>query len=212
VGEESEDEEEDGQNALGHLACRDFSALTLGDTSDSDMSSESSDDGEEDATLAESAFAKELAQTIERAFAENHTVDVAALELNTLRMAYDADYDTIREAVIKALLDEIKAKNAVKTLLGRWSNLVLRMIHSKKDQLHALAIISDHCSGDAVLRKVYPQVLHQLYDQDVLEEGILLWWHAQPSPSPADQAMKALATPLITWLKEADEDSGSEDE
>ncbi|PVV00899.1 hypothetical protein BB560_004703 [Smittium megazygosporum] len=52
-------------------------------------------------------FRKEVVATLVRAFEENHTVQTAALELNTLRMAYDGNQEYMRLVIVECVIEEI---------------------------------------------------------------------------------------------------------
>lgn len=79
-------------------------------------------------------FKVEVTQSLERAFEEGHSVDNAAVELKTLRMASNVPLTRVREAVIAALVDRIrvvnpeegpaKQKAEVEKVVGRWGELI----------------------------------------------------------------------------------------
>ena len=79
-------------------------------------------------------FKAEVTQSLERAFEEGHSVDNAAVELKTLRMASNVPLTRVREAVIAALVDRIrvispeegpaKQKAEVERVMGRWGELI----------------------------------------------------------------------------------------
>ena len=79
-------------------------------------------------------FKVEVTQSLERAFEEGHSVDNAAVELKTLRMASNVPLTRVREAVIAALVDQIrvvspeegpaKQKAEVENVVGRWGGLI----------------------------------------------------------------------------------------
>ena len=83
---------------------------------------------------AELEFKVEVTQSLERAFEEGHSVDNAAVELKTLRMASNVPLTRIREAVIAALVGRIrvvspeegpaKQKAEVENVVGRWGELI----------------------------------------------------------------------------------------
>mmetsp|Transcript_78888 Transcript_78888/g.154263 ORF Transcript_78888/g.154263 Transcript_78888/m.154263 type:complete len:102 (+) Transcript_78888:1247-1552(+) len=69
------------------------------------------------------------------------------------------------------------------------------------------------------LAKAFPLVLKQLYDEDVLEEEVILDWASQgvtyefsPQALTAEQvrALRVSAEQFVAWLKEADEDDEDE--
>ena len=79
-------------------------------------------------------FKAEVTQSLERAFEEGHSVDNAAVELKTLRMASNVPLTRVREAIIAALVDRIrvvspeegpaKQKAEVENVVGRWGELI----------------------------------------------------------------------------------------
>ena len=79
-------------------------------------------------------FKVEVIQSLERAFEEGHSVDNAAVELKTLRMASNVPLTRVREAVIAALVDRIrvvspeegptKQKAEVENVMERWGELI----------------------------------------------------------------------------------------
>lgn len=78
--------------------------------------------------------------------------------------------------------------------------------------LEKLVGISHH---DALVPK-FPLILKAFYDNDILDEDVLLEWSRKKSRKNVDKKvakeLHAKAEPFITWLKEADEEeSGSED-
>ncbi len=133
--------------------CSDLDMSDDGSESDeeSDFSSdESSEIGEQDLkatdstasinlpsqdAIAESEFRGEVNQSLERAFAEGHSIDNAAVELKTLRMASNVPLSRVREAVIAAIVEKIKIVDGglaaqvkeISTVISRWGGLIDRI-------------------------------------------------------------------------------------
>mmetsp|Transcript_2976 Transcript_2976/g.3361 ORF Transcript_2976/g.3361 Transcript_2976/m.3361 type:complete len:214 (+) Transcript_2976:197-838(+) len=136
----------------------------------------------------------------------------------------------------------LKAKDRIPVLffaiseipLGRFSedcvffSAMERMVESKADQVEALACLEETviraepgASQDAAKAKI-PLFLKFLYDEDVVEEDTILEWydgsltveHARAVvPEDVIAEIKLKAEPIVTWLKEADEDDeDTEDE
>lgn len=79
-------------------------------------------------------FRTEVEASLARAFAENHSVDNAAVELKTLRMASNVPLRMVREAVIGAVVDRINinenpaAQRAeIAKVVERWGPLVVKI-------------------------------------------------------------------------------------
>lgn len=81
---------------------------------------------------AEKEFRTEVKQSLDRAFAEGHSVDNAAVELKTLRMASNVSLTRVREAVISAIVERISIVNTgaaqqrkeISSVIGRWGALI----------------------------------------------------------------------------------------
>ncbi|KAJ9083541.1 eukaryotic translation initiation factor 5, variant 2 [Entomophthora muscae] len=60
-----------------------------------------------------------------------------------------------------------------------------------------------------------PIILKLLYDEDLIEEGVVLKWGAKPSKryvgKEVSKKIKDAAQPFLTWLEEAEEESSEED-
>jgi hypothetical protein len=84
--------------------------------------------------MADKEFRSEVRQSLERAFAEDHSVDNAAVELKTLRMASNVPLSRVREGVVSAIVEKIpvveeaaKQRVEVQRTIGRWGELINRI-------------------------------------------------------------------------------------
>ena len=77
----------------------------------SEGSSEEEIDSDEPTNLE--IYSKEVTQTLERAFSEGHTVEIASLELNTLRMASNTTFHDTRAVVIPTILSQINIEKSM---------------------------------------------------------------------------------------------------
>jgi len=84
---------------------------------------------------AETEFQAEVKQSLDRAFYEGHSVDNAAVELKTLRMASNVSLTRVREAVIAAIVERIplvdsgaiQQRKEITSVIGRWGALIDRI-------------------------------------------------------------------------------------
>ena len=174
--------------------------------------SEFEEDEEED-------FAKEGYATVNRAIENNHDIDTALLELNTLRMSMNVTYHEVRSVTTEALInkivdfiatDTLKPQEAATKIFNRWGSMFKRQVFSPEEEIDLLNILESKIS---VLDKSYNQVIlflavKTLYDLDVVEEdNILAWWN-----QGEDSEVRTLTTKFITWLEEADEEESDDDE
>lgn len=87
------------------------------------------------AAAAYSEFQAEVIQSLDRAFAEGHSVDNASVELKTLRMASNVPLRKVREAVVAAIVDRIeivegdaaKQRVVIGKMVQRWGPLIDRI-------------------------------------------------------------------------------------
>jgi len=78
---------------------------------------------------AEAEFQNEVKQSLERAFLEGHSVDNAAVELKTLRMASNVPLIRVKEAVIGAIVDKVPIveegqREQIFAVIKRWGQLI----------------------------------------------------------------------------------------
>ncbi|KAF8937475.1 nucleotide-diphospho-sugar transferase [Dissophora ornata] len=227
-GSDDEDEEADPRNKQVNRLAFDMSVLKLEDQaqddSASDFASEASDPEEEEVNPAEE-LDREIAQTLERAFKEGHAVDIAALELNTLRMASNSNFHEMRKRIIPGVLKNIdlSAKagsgKTVKEILVRWGPLIGRMIHDEADQVDGLFILQRACAsvcGDTTqAQKIFAPALRYFYDEDITEEdSILSWYHSEKSQqgTETEKKLREVAAPMIKFLEQSDSEEESEEE
>lgn len=119
---ESSDEDDDDFN-LGALASSSTSSLPLSTTNNFTATA--------DAHLEEE-FKREVELSLERAFSEGHSVDNAAVELKTLRMASNVPLIRVREAVVGAIVERINIiegggilqRKEIASVISRWGDLI----------------------------------------------------------------------------------------
>lgn len=87
------------------------------------------------ASAAASEFRAEVAASLERAFAEGHALDDAAVELKTLRMASNVPLRRVREAVVAAIVERVRVAEGgagaqraeIARVVARWGPLIDRI-------------------------------------------------------------------------------------
>lgn len=102
------------------------------DSDDPESISRHSNDSGSEGVDPDQEFKTEVTQSLERAFAEGHSVDNAAVELKTLRMASNVPLIRVKEAVIGALVDKIKLvegdmaaqRKEIFAVIHRWGDLI----------------------------------------------------------------------------------------
>ncbi|KAG6890454.1 hypothetical protein C0992_001501 [Termitomyces sp. T32_za158] len=153
--------------------------------------------------MAESEFQTEVKQSLERAFAEGHSIDNAAVELKTLRMASNVPLTRVREAVVGAIVEKIQIvddgpvaqRKEISGVISRWGGLIDKiggidpietvsalqvcMIEYKEGFSTHLNIFQSHCATSKRL-PLFGQILAALYQDDIVDEDDIRKWHRLP--------------------------------
>ncbi|KAK4533243.1 hypothetical protein CCYA_CCYA16G4125 [Cyanidiococcus yangmingshanensis] len=172
----------------------------------------------------DSPFKRELAETILRAVRNDNTADDTAVELSSLRLAYDRLPEDIVGEILATLVREsplnrgdanAHAIHALRSSLFRWKSLIQRFASTKEAKMRIL----DHSAACSV-REMLPTnffsyLVQLLYEVDLLEERILFEWaqmgtetigtRAHISTSRAEKLLAELE-PFLKWLAEAEEE------
>lgn len=119
-----------------------------------------SDEGEE-----EEDFGVEGLATVTRAIENNHDIDTALLELNTLRMSMNVTYHDVRSVTTQALVNKIvdfittgtlTPQEAATKIFTKWGIMFKRQVFSPEEEVDLLNIVEEKSS---VLDKAYNQIV-----------------------------------------------------
>jgi len=135
-------------------------------------------------------------------------------------IAAEADRLDVKDKAV-GILAELLCDDHLLTQIPLYKNLFLRFVYdnqkAQKYLLGAFEMLVGH-SHPAILMPKVPHILKAFYDNDLLEEEVILQWAEKVSKKyvTKDQAQMIhdKAKPFIQWLKEAEEeeDSGEEEE
>jgi len=132
--------------------------------------------------MGESEFQREVAQSLERAFAEGHSVDNAAVELKTLRMASNVSLSRVREAVVSAIVEHIQIvdgalpqRKEISRVIARWGALINQI--GGIDAEETVSALQMHCASSERF-PLFGQILAELYQADIVEEDDIRAWYA----------------------------------
>ncbi|WPK25839.1 hypothetical protein PUMCH_003172 [Australozyma saopauloensis] len=172
----------------------------------------SDDEEEED-------FTKEGIATVERSIEQNHDIDTAALELNTLKMSMDVTHHEVRSVTVRAMIKRIvhfvstetlNAIMATNKVFGTWSGLFRRQTFCEADRVDLIQIIQSVCAelDTSYGHEVLFVALRNLYDNDCIGEGdIFIWWESPESQASEDLIrVRSLTEKFVVWLQEAEEE------
>ncbi|KII88609.1 hypothetical protein PLICRDRAFT_689604 [Plicaturopsis crispa FD-325 SS-3] len=168
---DSSDGEDSGAIAGSRLGLLDASSTTSLPTSD--------------IPSAEAEFRAEVEQSLARAFAEGHSVDNAAVELKTLRMASNVPLERVREAVVKSIVERIQIvdggavpqRQEIARVIGRWGELIHKI--GGVDAVETVVVLQNHCASSERM-PLFGQILAALYQDDIIEEDDIRAWHDRP--------------------------------
>ncbi|KAG7663627.1 GCD6 [[Candida] subhashii] len=167
----------------------------------------------------EEDFSKEGVATVSRAIENNHDIDTALLELNTLRMSMNVTYHEVRTVTSEALLNKIEdfvstdtlsPQEAATKIFTHWGPMFKRQVFSPEEQVDLLEIFEDKITtaGKPHGKIVLFLAVKTLYDLDILEEeNILEWWNK----TSGETEVRQLTSKFVTWLQEADEEESEEE-
>lgn len=152
------------------------------------------------------------------------------LELNSYRMAVDANQQEVRHAVVAALIRRIlslvgsDAKSqgallqAVKEVFGKYKPLVERVIFDrsadqKTDQVDFLVLVQQEAVGKTLGDSLVLFVAQEAYFLEILEEdGVLQWWEDDRSQREDLASVRGLTALFIKFLQEAEEEESEDEE
>ncbi|KAH7889309.1 nucleotide-diphospho-sugar transferase [Phlebopus sp. FC_14] len=178
-------------------------------------------------SAAISEFQHEVAQSLERAFAEDHSVDNAAVELKTLRMASNVPLRLVREAVVAAIVNRIKIveggvvpqRREIAVMISRWGGLINKI--GGVDPVETIEVLQECCASSDRL-PLFGQILAALYQDDIVEEDDIRIWHKKAESQGAGVKSATLqenfkkcwsvGALMIKQFDEQESDEDSEDE
>lgn len=162
----------------------------------------------------EENFEKEAIATVERAMDNNHDLDTALLELNTLRMSLNVTYHEVRFSTSSALIDRVchfvetktlHTKEATDKIFKQWGPLFKRQVFDQEEEIDLLKILQELTSLKPQGKQILLYIISILYDLEIVdEESILKWWKD-------DEIDNEYCAKFIDWLEEAEEDSSDEE-
>ncbi|KAB5596467.1 Translation initiation factor eIF-2B epsilon subunit [Ceratobasidium theobromae] len=138
-------------------------------------------------------FQSECTQSLKRAFDEEHTVENAAIELKTLRMASNVPLPQVREAVVVFTIQKLAEQEAgrpeVKAMFARWGALLKQI--GGYDEAETLLMFQKACCRAPERSRLFPAVLTELYQNELIEEEGLTEWFMNPLSKGANSRLNS---------------------
>ncbi|XP_021282066.1 translation initiation factor eIF-2B subunit epsilon isoform X3 [Herrania umbratica] len=184
--------------------------------SDSD-GNDSEDDDNEGSRDDYVSFEKEVEATFLRAVHENVKVDHAILEVNALRLSYNMAsvdcagaifYSMMKLAVESPHSSSSELHRNAADVITTWQKLLKSFLHDIDEEIEVILKFEEICLESAKeFSPLFAQILHLLYDKDILEEdAILRWADEKEGADESDKVFVQHAEKFLQWLREAEEE------
>ena len=172
------------------------------------------------------AFERECRHSLDRSFEEGHTVDNAAIELKTLRMATNVTMKQVTGVAIAFMCEQVKGgasapaaqvSGSVDKLVERWGGLITSLTGgSQSGMVESLLFLQEYCAtAKDVSPRLFPAFLQAYYQEDVVSEEAIRSWvtsaAAKNTGGEAGQKLWQTGAAFMRALMEA-EDSDDDDE
>jgi translation initiation factor eIF-2B subunit epsilon len=168
--------------------------------------------------LNKEEFHTEAEDSLNRAFSENHSVENAAIELKTLRMATNVTFHEVREAIVAALMCVLVSSPpaTVTKEFEKWGQLLEEFTEDDEASLDTVFLVQRYFArgGAAGKENSFVKGLQQLYQADVLDEDVIFKWFGDDRSNGVGErwgedmaALRKKGEQLVNWLREAEEES-----
>ncbi|KAG0657642.1 hypothetical protein C6P46_006296 [Rhodotorula mucilaginosa] len=174
----------------------------------------------------QSEFVTECVHSLDRSFAEGHTVDNAAIELKTLRMASNVPLNEVRAVVVPYVLRRAGGASGAADTLERWGGLIASLTGDSDDAMVDCVLRAQEyvAAGDADAGvapgdvRMWLRVLKGFYEHDVVSDDAVFTWYKSAAARQVggDEGRKlwAASRPFLEAIQEdddSDEDSDEDD-
>ncbi|XP_023947314.2 translation initiation factor eIF-2B subunit epsilon [Bicyclus anynana] len=190
----------------------------------SDSESCYSSDSSAESTLPDSPvpedtniFLQEVIDSLARGYEEKLKCDYLILEINSSRYAYNIQLHEVNFFVIRALLsmpvliDSKSVLNTVKDILKFFRPVIANYIKSESSIMDCLRAVEDSCIKNEWLNGKAGQVIHLLYESDIVDEDSLTEWFRDLKENESVLVDQTSVVKFFEWLQEASEESEDSD-
>lgn len=165
-----------------------------------------------------SVFLNEVIDSLTRGFDEKSNPEFLILEINSSRYAYNMTLEEVNYYVVKAILslpliteENANIVSALDKLLAHLSLVLKNYIRGEPAMRDCLKAFEDACNENNVLRPKIAQLIHYLYDKEIVSEDAILAWYGELDDDEMDWMRKSLSK-LIAWLEESSEEESEDDD
>ena len=187
-------------------------------------------------------FYNEIIDLIRSGLADQVTTDNTILMINASKHAYNIPIQEVPLAIVKAILEGPRRSTAttpgtvvgtigsgailqspdllayIKSAIMFFGSLLQHYIKGQTLQLRVVETLIDCAEKQPTMLAILSRVLLLFYNQDIVEENVVLLWHTQYSTSHSSssvdsskkQEILAAVKPVVEWLQTASEESSEE--
>ncbi|KAJ6679149.1 TRANSLATION INITIATION FACTOR EIF-2B SUBUNIT EPSILON [Salix purpurea] len=159
----------------------------------------------------------EVEATFLRAVNENIKVPDVILEMNSLRLSYNMTSADCAGAIFYAMMKQAleiphaaagELRKSVASIIDAWNKLLKLYSKEIDHQIEMIMKFEEMCLESVKeFSPHFSQILHLLYDKDILEEdAILRWADEKKDAEESDKVFVKQSEKLIQWLREASEE------
>uniref|UniRef100_A0A182W3Y7 Translation initiation factor eIF2B subunit epsilon n=1 Tax=Anopheles minimus TaxID=112268 RepID=A0A182W3Y7_9DIPT len=180
--------------------------------SDDECDSGSASPVQEDANI----FLSEVLESLKRGLSERTNAEYLILEINSSRYAYNMALCEVNYYVVKAILQIMLQEDGVVTntvatlrrLLDYFGVVFRNYIRDRDAMMDCLKAFEEMCSTSETMRTKIAQLVHYLYEQDLIGEEVIIEWY----DGMEDETIKSTLSKLVHWLQESSEEEDEEDD
>ncbi|XP_050362996.1 translation initiation factor eIF-2B subunit epsilon [Nymphalis io] len=162
-------------------------------------------------------FLQEVIDSLARGYEDNLKCDYLILEINSSRYAYNIQLHEVNFFVVRALLsmpileDSKSVLTTVKDILKFFRPVIANYIKTKSSIMDCLKAVEDSCIKNTWLEGRAGQIIHLLYEADVVDEDSLLVWYDDLKENESPIRNQTSIVKFFEWLQEASEESEDSD-
>ncbi|VDN52020.1 unnamed protein product [Dracunculus medinensis] len=127
------------------------------------------------------------------------------LEINSSKLAYNISVDQVAYYVFLAFLHIHRDSSFadIRIISYKWKTLFTNYYKPVKNQIQALAAMEEYLSTTPNFKSLLAKTVHMFYESDIIEEDAILSWYESVD---SNSSIYELVKPIVSWLKEADEE------
>lgn len=158
-------------------------------------------------------FLQEVVDSLTRGYDEKLKCDYLILEINSSRYAYNMQLHEVNFYVVRALFiiavmsDTKNILGTIKDILKYFRPVLANYIKTKSSIMDCLRAVEDSCIKLPSLEDKCGQIVHLLYEADVVDEDSLLEWYDDLKESESVVLKQPALIKFFEWLSQASEES-----